>query len=50
MKNRDNISCLIDNGTDDKNLKRTKKCLIKRRHKFENYKNCLLNNEIIFKI
>ena len=29
--------------------KGTKKCLIKRRHKFSDYKDCLLNNEIVLK-
>ena len=36
----------------EKKLKRqkgTKKCVIKRRLKFSNYKDCLLNNEIILK-
>ena len=45
------FSYLIDNGTDDKKVKKkTKKCVIKRRLKFKNCKNCLLNNETIFKI
>ena len=43
-------SCLIDHGSEDKKSKGTKKCVIKRRLKFENYKNCLeatqLNNKI----
>ena len=34
-------SYLIDDGTKDKNVKGTKKCAIKRKLKFENYKNCL---------
>ena len=34
-------SYLIDDGTEDKNVKGTKKCAIKRKLKFENYKNCL---------
>ena len=29
--------------------KGTKKCVIKRRLKFSNYKDCLLNNEIVLK-
>ena len=41
---------LIDDGSKDKNVKHTKKCVIKRKFKFENYKNRLesnqLNNEI----
>ena len=32
-----------------KKQNRTKKCVIKRRLKFNDYKNCLLNNEIILK-
>ena len=32
-----------------KNIKRQKKCVIKRRLKFNDYKYCLLNNEIILK-
>ena len=31
----------------DKKSKGTKKCVIKRRLKFNSYKDCLLNNEII---
>ena len=31
-------SYLIDDGSDDKKAKRTKKCVIKRKLKFENYK------------
>ena len=34
-------SYLIDDNSEDKKYKRTKKCLIKRKPKFENYKNCL---------
>ena len=33
----------------NKKAKRTKKCVIKRRLMFENYKDCLLNNKIILK-
>ena len=29
------------NNDEDKNTKGTKKCIIKRKVKFENYKNCL---------
>ena len=32
---------LIDDGTEDKKVKGTKKCFIKRNLKFENYKNYL---------
>ena len=34
-------SYLIDNGTEDKKAKSSKKCIIKRKLKFENYENCL---------
>ena len=34
-------SYLIDNATEDKKAKGTKKCVIKRKVEFENYKNCL---------
>ena len=34
-------SYLKDNNDEDKKAKGTKKCVIKRKLKFENYKNCL---------
>ena len=34
-------SCLIDDSSEDKKAKGTKMCVIKRKIKFENYKNCL---------
>ena len=34
-------SYLIDEASEDKKAKDTKKCVIKRKLKFENYKNCL---------
>ena len=34
-------SYLIDDGSKDKKAKGTKKCVIKRKLKFENFKNCL---------
>ena len=34
-------SYYIDDGSEDKKAKGTKKCLIKRKFKFENNKNCL---------
>ena len=41
---------LIDGGSEDKKAKGTKKCVIKRKLKFENYKNSLeaiqLDNKI----
>ena len=39
-------SCLIDDGSEDKKAKGTKKCVIKRKLKFENYKNCLEATQI----
>ena len=43
-------SYLIDDGTEDKKAKRTKKCVIKRKLKFENYKNCLEATQLENKI
>ena len=40
-------SYLTDDGNSDKKAKGTKKYVIKRKLKFNNYKNCLLNNEFI---
>ena len=40
-------SYLMDDDESDKKAKGTKKCVIKRRLKFNDYKYCLLNNEII---
>ena len=37
----------MDDGNSDKNAKRTKKCGIKRKLKFNDYKNCLLNDETV---
>ena len=34
-------SCLVDAGSEDKKAKGTKKCVIKRKLKLENYINCL---------
>ena len=42
-------SYLTDDCKEDKKAKGTKKCVIKRRLKFSDYKYCLLNNEIILK-
>ena len=38
-----------DNGKEDKKAKGTKKCVIKRTIKFDDYKNCLLKDEVILK-
>ena len=42
-------SYLTEDCKEDKKAEGTKKCVIKRRLKFNDYKNCLLNNEIILK-
>ena len=42
-------SYLMDDGESDKNSKGTKKCVIKRVLKFNDYKDCLLNNETALK-
>ena len=42
-------SYLTDDCEEDKKAKGTKKCAIKRRLKFSDYNDCLLNNEIILK-
>ena len=42
-------SYLMDDGNSDKNAKGIKKSVIKQILKFNDYKNCLLNNEIILK-
>ena len=39
----------MDDGRSDKKAKGTKLCVIKRRTKFNDYKDCLLNNEILLK-
>ena len=39
----------MDDGGSDKKAKRTKKCVIKRRLKLNDYKDCLLNNEVVLK-
>ena len=42
-------SFLTDDGKEDKKAKRTKKYVMKKMIKFNDYKKCLLNNEIILK-
>ena len=42
-------SYLMDDSSNAKKAKGTKKCIIKRILKFNDYNNCLLNNEIILK-
>ena len=43
-------SYLIDDGSEDKKAKSTKKCVIKRKSKFENYRNCLEATQLENKI
>ena len=40
-------SCLIDESSEDEKAEGTKKCAIKRKLKFENYKNCLEVTQLI---
>ena len=42
-------SFLTDDGKEDKKAKGTKKCVIKKRIKFNDYKKCLLDDEVILK-
>ena len=42
-------SFLTDDGKEDKKAKGTKKCVIKKMNKFNDYKKCLLNDEVILK-
>ena len=42
-------SYLTDDGKEDKKAKATKKCVIKKMIKFNDYKKCLLNDEVILK-
>ena len=42
-------SYLTEDGREDKKAKGTKKCVIKKMIKFNDYKKCLLNDEVIFK-
>ena len=46
---RKTYSYLTDNGKEDKKAKGTKNCIIKRMIKFNDYKKCLLNDEVILK-
>ena len=41
---------LIDDNSELKRAKRTKKCVMKRGLVFKNYKDCLFNNKIILKL
>ena len=40
---------MTDDGKEDKKAKGTKKCVIKRMIKFDDYTKCLLNGEVILK-
>ena len=40
---------LTDDGKEDKKAKGTKNCVIKKMFKFNDYKKCLLNHEILLK-
>ena len=40
---------MTDDGKEDKKAKGTKKCVIKRMIKFNDYKNCLLKDEVTLK-
>ena len=42
-------SYLTDDGKEDKKAKGTKKCVIKRMIKFNDYKNCLLKDKVSLK-
>ena len=42
-------SYLTDDSKEDKKAKGTKKCVIKKMIKFDYYKKCLLNDEVILK-
>ena len=42
-------SFLTDDGKEDRKAKGTKKCIIKKMIKFNDYKKCLFNDEVIFK-
>ena len=46
---RKTYSYLTDDCKEDKKAKGTKKCVIKRMIKFNDYKNCLLNGEVVLK-
>ena len=39
----------MDNGNDHKKAKGTKKCVIKQKITFENYKDCLFNNKTVYR-
>ena len=40
---------LTDDGSDHKKAKGTKKCLVKQKVMFKNYKDCLFNNKAVYR-
>ena len=40
---------LMDDGSDHKKAKGTKRCVIKQKIIFQNYKDCLLNNKTVYR-
>ena len=40
---------LMDDGSNHKKAKGTKKCVIKQKLMFENYKDCLFNNKTVYR-
>ena len=42
-------TCLLDDGSKNKKAKGVKRCLVKRRLMFENYKDSLFNNKTIMR-
>ena len=40
---------LMDDGSDHKKTKSTRKCVIKQKLMFENYKDCLFNNKNLYR-
>ena len=40
---------LMHDGSNHKEAKGTKKCVIKQKFMFENYKDCLFNNKTIYR-
>ena len=42
-------SFLTDDGKEDKKAKETKKCVIKKKIKFNDYKKCLFSDELILR-
>ena len=42
-------ACLDDYGSDNKKSKGTKKCVIKQKIMFQNYKDCLFNNKTVYR-